>query len=159
MYKKSIEMSFEQAAKIATELLYVFQQLFELSEVPIKLNIRDEEESQLDYEWANIIYHVKDTANSRHFELSFFGDPDDLGYCSILPDYNPSTYVICDIVEKRPDKNKKYEMTFGFDIEKGTFLELFEIVHYNTVGVLREYPNLNTPLEANLKDTILLSLP
>ena len=52
----------------------------------------------------------------------------------------------------------KYEMTFGFDIEKGTFLKLFEVVHYNTVGILREYPNLGTRLETELKDTVILSL-
>ena len=157
MYKKHIEMSYEQAAKIATELLCVFHHLFKQSKVPIKLNLCSED-VDFNCDCHDIIYYVKDTSSSRYFELSFYDDPDNLGYCSILPDYNPSTYVICDIVEKRPDKRKKHEITFGFDIEKGTFLELFEILHYNSVGILREYPNLNTPIEAALKDTVILNL-
>lgn len=158
MYRKSIEMSFEQATKISTDLLYVLHCFFKQYNKPIKISLWDEESDQNNF-CPDIIYPVQSKDDSRYFELTFFGAPDDLGYCSILPDYNPSTYVICDIVEKRRDGTKKYEMTFGFDIEKGTFLELFEIVHFNTVGIIREYPNLNTPLEAKLKDTVILSLP
>ena len=191
MYKKSIEMSDEQAAKISTELLDVFLALYQIC--PLKLSTSTQnavtktivfkvfpktttvEVSFLNPERSYVILskgkihkYPKDEyrldiiykyiRDNRYFEITLFDEPDDLGYCSILPNYDPSTYVICNIVEKRVDGSKKYEMAFGFDIEKGTFLELFEIVHYNSVGILREYPNLNTPLEAELKGTIILNL-
>lgn len=93
---------------------------------------------------------------NRCFEITLYNDPDDYGYCSMLPDFDSSSYVLCNIVEKRANGDKKYQMTFGFDIEKRTFLELFEVVHYNAVGILREYPNLNCQLETELKDVVIL---
>ena len=132
MYKKSITMSYEQAVKIASDMLDVFQSMFEQRQHPLKFNSCEYDES------PNIIYKYKVVRNNRHFEVSFWDFPDNLGFCSILPEFDPFTYVTCDIVEKRSNGDKKYEMTFGFNIEKGTFLELFELVHYNTVGILRE---------------------
>jgi len=113
------------------------------------LSVNNASEYRLD-----IVYKL--VLNNRCFEITLFDDPDDLGYCSMIPDYDPSTYVVCDIVEKRTNGNKKYQMTFGFDLEKKTFLELFEVLHFNAVGILREYPNLNSKLEAELKDTVIL---
>ena len=108
-----------------------------------------EDEYRLD-----IIY--KYIQDNRYFEITLFDEPDDCGYCSMLPDYEPSTYVLCNIVEKRANGSKKTEVAFGFDIEKRTFLELFEVVHYNTTVILREYQNFNTPIEEVLKDAIII---
>ena len=47
-------------------------------------------------------------------------------------------------------------MIFGFDIEKKTFLELFEVLHYNSVGILREYPNYESKLESDLQDVVII---
>lgn len=190
MYKQSIQMSYEQAAKIANDFLDVFQALCELEPLrlstldqniktkvktfrilpdrvilgsTILLRKQDTKENEAvskkkkvtsdDYH-LDIIYKL--FMGNRWFEITLFDDPYDCGYCSMLPDYNPSTYVLCDIIEKRPNGDKKYQMTFGFDIEKRTFLELFEVLHYNTVGILREYPDLNSQLEAELKDAVIL---
>jgi len=186
-----MEMTFEQAAKIANDLLDSFQLLFSIE--PLRLstcsqNIRtkvktftilpnkvvltgslpfrkrkkrsilsilgSKTDATSDEFHLDIIYKL--IRNNRCFEITLFDDPDYLGYCSMLPDYNPYSYVVCNIVEKRPNGEKKYEMCFGFDIEKSTFLELFEVVHYNTVGIRREYPNLNCRLESELKDVVIL---
>jgi len=152
MYRKSIEMSFDQAVRIVNDLLDVFQYICEKHK-SLNLNIVDVQNMDVIYT-PEFVYKV--THNNRSFEMTLFDDPDDLGYCSILPDYNPSTYVLCEIVEKRSNGQRKYEFTFGFNIEKGTFLELFEVLHFNTVGILREYPNLNSELEALLKDVVLI---
>ena len=147
-------MSFQQAEKIATELLEIFQQLFKQRETFVCLSLFDKSSYKSDI-LPDIIY--KTIRDNRHFELTFWDDPDDLGYSSILPDYDPSTYVLCYIIEKRSNGEKKYEMTFGFDIEKRTFLELFELVHYNTVGILREYPDMNSELESQLKNIVIIN--
>ncbi len=186
MYKQTLEMSYEQAAKIANDFLDVFQAIFGLE--PLRLsnsieNVRtkfktftflpdrvllkstlpwkkqggttSQKKQRLTDEYRlDIIYTV--IWKNRCFEITLFDDPDDLGYCSLLHDYDPSTYVLCDIVENRPNGDKKYQMTFGFDIEKGTFLELFEVLHFNAVGILREYPNLDSQLESELKDVAIL---
>ncbi|MBQ2835424.1 MAG: hypothetical protein IJE68_01120 [Clostridia bacterium] len=186
MYQKSIQMSYEQAAKIANDFLDVFQALYQFE--PLRLsnsieNVRtkfktftflpdrvllkstlswkkqggttsQKNQCLTDEYYLDIIYTV--IWKNRCFEITLFDDPDDFGYCSLLHDYDSSTYVLCDIVEKRQNGDKKYQMTFGFDIEKGTFLELFEVLHYNTVGTLREYPNLDSQLESELKDVAIL---
>lgn len=185
MYQKSIQMSYEQAARIANDFLDVFQALYGLE--PLRLsdcveNAKTKTKTfqvlpgkvvkQLSFPWKktkitsknkkglsnenrlNIIYQV--VWDNRYFEITLFDDPDDLGYCSLLHDYDSSTYVLCDMVEKRPNGDKKYQMTFGFDIQKSTFLELFEVLHYNTVGILREYPNYESQLESELKDVVII---
>ena len=155
--QKNIEMSYNQAAQIASDMLDIFQFLFGQYQTPIRLNLWSEEQIDSDGDSCpEIVYSVIQKEKARHFELRFYDDPDILGYCSMLQDYDPSTYVICEIVEKRADKSKKYEFTFGFDIQKRTFLELFELTHKNTVGITRSYPNLNCRLENELKDVVII---
>ena len=177
MYRKNIPMCYEQAAKISSDLLDVLQFLFDI--VPIRLSTLVEKGKTkietytvvndtvihthetlpkrknliTDEFCLNLIYKI--IIGKRCFEITFFEEPDDLGYATMLPHYDPFTYVLCDIVEKRPNGCKKYEITFGFDIEKRTFEELFEVIHYNSVGILREYPNLNSQLELDLQDVVL----
>lgn len=190
MYKQSIQMSYEQAAKIANNFLDVFQALYELeplrlstlvqnektkaktfrilpdrvifeSTIPFRKQETNENEAASkkkkvtsdDYH-LDIIYKL--IQGNRCFEITLLDSPEDYGYCSMLPDFDSATYVLCDIVEKRPNRDEKYQMTFGFDIEKGTFLELFEVLHFNAVGILREYPNLDSQLESELKDVVIL---
>ena len=137
MHTKNIEMLYEHAAKITNDCLDVFQAIYDLE--PLRLN------NPYKVIWSN-----------RYFKITLFDDPDDLGYCSMLHNYDPSTYVLCDIIEYRSNGKTKHEMIFGFDIEKGTFLELFEILHYNVVGTLREYPNYESKIESELKDVVII---
>ena len=178
MHKKRISMTFEHAISIANDMLDVFQAFIEVHPffrlstsvengqtkyITIKFNTNGKVTIGISYgpkvkdEFClDLIYRV--IWNGRHFRISFFEDPDKLGYCSMLPDYDPSTYVLCEIVEERADGSRKQEMTFSFDIKKKTFLELFEILHYNTVDIIRAYPvnYWNCPVEEALRDAIIL---
>lgn len=178
-YEHRLEMTYEHAAKIANDLLDVFQYLFTPSILSIPVLLSCSKEAGLrkittitfdsgkitrKTTYSRIVEHdsyfldniYRFIINGRFFEITLFGDPEDCGYCSISPDYNPSTYVLCNIEEKRTNGTKKYEMSFGFDIEKKTFLELFELIHYNTGNTIRVYPNYDTPLENQLKDTVII---
>lgn len=178
-------MTYSQAAKIANNFLDVFQLLYDLEPLRIcnssesaRPNVKTfrilpdrvakgfsfpwekpkntfKKKKKLDNDYCpDIIYKV--VWRNRYFEITLWDDPDDLGYCSLLDDFDSSTYVLCDMVERRPNGSKKYQMTFGFDIQKKTFLELFEVLHYNTVGILREYPNYESKLEAELQDVVII---
>lgn len=116
---------------------------------------------------VKVIYHLKSEfrldiiykiiIGNRCFEITLYKDPDACGYCSMYPDPDgryvddSSPYVLCNIIEERSNGKKKYEMIFGFDIEKKTFLELFELIHYTATDVVREY--WDSRLEAELRDT------
>ena len=170
-----LEMSYEHAAKIANDLLDVVQILFKLQH-PILLCdssktgktivttfklLQDGVTVEIAIQNANKMCCIdrmyKLVQNNRYFEITFFSDPDDMGYCSMLPDFNSSTYVLCYIQEKRENGDLKHEMSFGLDIEKGTFLELFELIHYNVDNIVRRYPEVyNSPLENELKDSVIL---
>lgn len=102
----------------------------------------------------NRIYRV--VTKGRIFEFSIWDSEDDFGYCSMCPDYNPETYVFCNIMEKRNDERVKYEMDFAFDLEKKTFLELFAIEHRNKKGLLRECKEINA-VEKELRDTVIFT--
>ena len=167
-------MSYDQAAKIAHDCLHVLKILYEKE--PLRLSTSTEcEETKIktfhflpnkmivyfdsrsnDEEYhLDILYQV--IYENRCFEITLLNDPDDCGYYSELDYFNSSTYVLCEIVEKRPNGEKKYEMTFGFDIQKKTFLELFDIVHYNTQNMIRVYITSPTSrLEKNLKNVVIL---
>jgi hypothetical protein len=171
-------MTLEHAVSITNDLLDVFQAFVEICPIQLSQSVENgqtkvktlrikandtvsiglsylpkvEDEFCLD-----IIFNVI-IANKRFFRITFFEDPDKLGYCSMLPDYDASTYVLCEMVEKRANGSTKHEMIFSFDIEKKTFLELFDIIHYNTVDIRREYPvnSWNCPVEEALRDAIIL---
>lgn len=174
-----LEMTYEHAAQIANDLLDIFQLLFTPSVLgtPVSLSTcretglrkittitfdRDKVTRKTTYSriekndsyFLDNIYRF--IIDGRFFEITLFGAPDDCGYCSMLPDYNPYTYVLCNIEEKRANGAKKYEMAFGFDIEKKTFLELFELIHYNISDTVRVYPHYGTLLEKELKDTVII---
>ena len=59
---------------------------------------------------------------NRHFVIEVFNTADDLGYNSILPDYDPGTYVCVEIRELYSTDGVKNSAIFSFDIEKMTFL-------------------------------------
>lgn len=102
-------------------------------------------------------YVYKLIRDNRYFKIMLFNEPDDCGYCSILPDYDPSSYILCEIIEEYPNGKPKYEMYFGFDYQEKTFLELFDITYHNSVGIVREYSdNFISPLETQLKGTVIL---
>ena len=175
-YKKNIPMSYEQALKISNDLLNAFQFLFAITPPRLSTLVENENTKIETYTvFNNTVIHTHETLphrnnlitdefcldiiykliiDNRCFEITFFEEPNDLGYATMLPNYDPFTYVLCDIVEKRPNGCKKFEMTFGFNIEKRTFEELFEVLHYNSVGILREYSCFNSLLETHLKDVV-----
>ena len=178
MHSKTISMTLEHAVDIVNDLLNIFQAFFELHPFFRFSKLVENGQTQIttitfeaigkvflektygprvknDF-CLDIIYKI--IWNKRNFQITFFDNPDDLGYCSMLPDYDPSTYILCEIVEKRTDGSKKHEMIFSFDIEKKTFLELFDILHYNSTNIIREYPinYWNCPVEEALKDAIIL---
>jgi len=177
MHSKTIPMTLEHAANIANDMLDVFQALVQITPIQLSQLVENGRTKFKTYKFKpdgkitfGLSYgpKVKDNFcldlisrviwNNRLFRISFFEDPDKLGYCSMLPDYDPSTYVLCEIVEKRANGSTKHVMIFSFDIEKKTFLELFDILHYNTVDILREYPvnYWNCPVEEALRDAIIL---
>lgn len=176
MYKKRIEMTYEQAAKIASDMLDVLEAVYEIYPLSLCTSIENGETTVKTFEFSRESVTLKTSftsivngeycasnlykivRNNRHFEITLFDEPDELGYVSILPftEYDTETYVVFDIVEKRSNGNVKYEMVFGVDIEKRIFLELFELVHYNVNDILREYPNLNSRLETELKNTVVI---
>lgn len=171
MYKYGA-MSNELSIKIAKELLYSVKLLFH-SPIPVKVaKIISIEETlssfTLDFDNNNFFEHqVKDfqpkedlfTNNvytviwqNRKFEIKVFDSPNDCSYNSVLPDYDYSTYLLCEITEKRNNGKNKYWMTFGFDIEKMIFLELFNIEYYNQIDYIRECRNIEL-IEKQLKGT------
>lgn len=177
MLKKTIPMTLEHAVSIANDMLDVLQAFVEISPIQLSQSIENGRTKFKTYKFKpdgkitfTLSYgpKVEDNFcldlisrviwNNRHFRISFFQNPDDLGYNSMLPDYDPSTYILCEMVEKRADGSTKHEMIFSFDIEKKTFLELFDILHYNRVDIRREYPvnSWNCPLEEALRDAIIL---
>ena len=178
MLKKTITMTSEHASSIANDMLDELQAFievhpfFRLSQLVengqtkyISIKFKPNGKVTLGISYGpkvkddfclDIIYGAR--WNGRYFRITFFDDPDKLGYCSMLPNYDPSTYVLCEMVEKRDDGSAKHEMIFSFDIEKKTFLELFDILHYNTVDIRREYPvnSWNCPFEEALRNAIIL---
>ncbi len=80
---------------------------------------------------------IEASFKDRIFEIQICNSPDDFGFDSLLPDYDPESYQAVEILELRPDGSKKYDMTFGFDIENMQFLELLDLIHENQIGIIR----------------------
>ena len=74
---------------------------------------------------------------NRNFKFTVYDSPDGVGYNSVLPDYDPETYLCVNFFELREDNSTKYEITFGFDVEKMQFLELFDFTFTNKIGFCR----------------------
>lgn len=72
--------------------------------------------------------------SSQRFEVTLYSSPEDCGYYSLLPNYDELAYVFCIIQEKDIHGKIKREMCFGFDSEKRTFLELFDIDFHSKDG-------------------------
>ena len=92
--------------------------------------------------------------------------PEKFGFYATKYTDDPDSYLFAYVSEIRDPRdflydkyeNVKYEMYFSFDIEKGTFLELFHLSYKNTKNFIRECTNLEEMDEA-LKDKIILELP
>lgn len=69
----------------------------------------------------------------RTFEIFFANSGDICDNHSKLDNYPRDTYLYCDFLEKRKDESWKYNFSFAIDIEKGTFLELFELNYWNQI--------------------------
>lgn len=177
MHSKNIPMTLEHAVSIANDMLDVLQAFIEIQPIQLSNSVENGQTKFKTYKFhpdGKISFgldygpKVEDDFcldlisrviwKDRYFRICFFQNPDDLGYCSMLPDYDSSTYVLCEIMEKRADGSTKHEMIFSFDIEKKTFLELFDILHYNLVDIRREYPvnYWNCPVEEALRDALIL---
>jgi hypothetical protein len=61
---------------------------------------------------------------AQHGEEMFDHTPD-------LSSCEEDAYLYCNFLEKRTDGSRKYETSFAIDIEKGTFLETFEVSFWN----------------------------
>ena len=90
------------------------------------------------------------------FVIKFYSSPEDCGYYSALPNYEDLRYVLCNIVEVLNCRHK-YEMSFGFDSERMTFLELFDIDYRlaNDYIIESQEEYLNS-IEAQLRGTSLI---
>ena len=84
---------------------------------------------------VEITYRV--VQNGRIYKIQLWDSEDSFGYMSCSPAWNPATYVFCNFKEEREDGSKRCEMDFAFDIEKKTFVELFEIEHFNKNDLIR----------------------
>lgn len=91
--------------------------------------------------------------NNRKFEITLYDSPECDGHYSFSPDYDDFTYVYCHIIERQENDTIKYEMKFGFDIEKKTFLELFILDEHSSNIII---PYDNDLIESHLKGKIIL---
>lgn len=92
--------------------------------------------------------------NNRKFDVTLYDSPECDGHYSSLPDYDNSAYVYCHIIEMQENDTIKYEMKFGFDIEKKTFLELFILDHHESNIII---PHSNDLIENHLKGKIIIN--
>ena len=75
----------------------------------------------------------------KKYKMKIYNSPEFCGWNSTIEDelYDESTYLLCEI-EEYEDGKVKFEMSFGFNVESMTFLELFYISHINKIGFRRE---------------------
>lgn len=93
---------------------------------------------------------------NRFFQVTFYNSPEDCGYYSALPNYEELRYILCHIVETS-NCHVKYEMYFGFELEKMTFLELFDINYYISSDYVKESTEKHiNSIEAQLRETSLI---
>ena len=95
---------------------------------------------------------------NNNIQITFYNSPRSLGYYSALPNYLKIKYVLCDIKETYNGR-LKYEMVFGFDSEKMTFLELFDIIHRETRNLTKESSESDIDfIESQLKNNVLSNI-
>lgn len=158
---KTGKMSREQALKISNELLETLSILYRANTMqPLKLttsintgiqtktriicNLDDTIQTSIErYIYKNSEDYHRDNVyllvwKNRVFDITFYNSPEDCGYYSLLPSYDNETYIFCIIKELRPYDKTKYQISFGFDIEKNSFIELFDIDHHNINGFIRK---------------------
>lgn len=105
---------------------------------PDKAEVIKVEEGRVDYKESDE-YHLDNVYElhwkKQKFEVTLYSSPEECGYISVLPNYDDLAYVFCIIQEKRSG-SIQYEMCFGFDSEKKSFLELFDIDLHSFNGII-----------------------
>lgn len=109
------------------------------------------EEGIVDYKDSNE-WHMDNVYElhwkKQKFEVTLYSSPEDCGYFSVLPNYEDLAYIFCIIQEKEQSGSIKHEMCFGFDSEKRTFLELFDIdLHTKDGTVYRAEDSIESQLK------------
>lgn len=84
---------------------------------------------------VEITYRV--IKKGRIYKIQLWDSEKSFGYMSCSSAWNPATYIFCNFKEERDDGSKRCEMDFAFDIEKKTFVELFEIEYFNKSDLIR----------------------
>lgn len=158
---KTGKLSREQALKISKELLETLRILYHSNTIqPLKLTTSINTGVQTKarvicnpdttiqtsiekYVYKNSEEYHRDNvyllvSENRVFDITFYNSPEDCGYYSVLPSYDNETYIFCIIKELRPSDKTKYRICFGFDIEKNSFIELFDIDYHNINGFIRK---------------------
>lgn len=165
-------LSDTEALGIANDLLKAFGILYNV--VPMKLTTSIEggrevitrvfydadknevvrqEEGVVDYKISDG-YHLDNVYEffwkRRKFRVMLYCSPEECGYFSLLPNSEDMPYVFCIIQEKDRHGSIKYEMCFGFDSEKKTFLELFDIDYYFYSTVFRGEDSIEEKLKGRV---------
>lgn len=132
----------------------VFYDLLKVNKTRVEkriINYKDSDEYHLDY-----VYELQQKRYSnifgrdgmRKFEITLYSSPEDCGYFSLLPNYDDLAYIFCIIQEKERNGKIKHEMCFGFDSEKRTFLELFDIdLHAKDGTIYRAEDSIESQLK------------
>jgi len=151
---KTVEMSEKMAVEIAEKFFEVIRLMFRAE--PVRFSCEESRRTtiisfneqgvwtrkeiilhKIDDDEANIVDY-KVLYKGKIYRVEVLDNEDMWGYYSCLPVVDRARYVFCSIAEEREDGNIKCEMDFAFDIEKGTFLELFAIEHHNKCDITRE---------------------
>lgn len=86
----------------------------------------------------------------RKIQVTLYSSPEECGYYSLLPDSEKLAYVFCIIEEKERGNTTKNEMCFGFDSQKKTFLELFDIDHHFYATIFRAEDSIEEKLKGRV---------
>ena len=122
----------------------VVTRVFYDSENPKQPRIENEIKSSDGWHMDNVYeLHWK----KQKFEVTLYSSPEDCGYFSVLPNYEDLPYIFCIIQEKEQSGSIKHEMCFGFDSEKRTFLELFDIDLHQDGTVYRAEDSIESQLK------------
>lgn len=121
--------SIQGGHQVVTKLFYNEEKITEPKIEEAMVRFEDSDEWHLDNVYK--LYWKK-----QRFEVTLYSSPEDCGYFSLLPNYEDLEYTFCIIQEKDWTGVIKHEMCFGFDSEKRTFLELFDIDYHSKEGTI-----------------------
>lgn len=103
--------------------------------------------------------------NNRIFQIFVSDDSGICGFCfTTIPDIetclSATIYELRNAEDALYEKydNVKHEMHFSFDIEKGTFIELFCLAHKNIKNIVRECED-PYKMDKIFKDKVILDIP